>query len=108
MCLTFVVAAGALYYVFELGTPTPTYTYRHNFVSMLILSTVYLVSALSASYCLEPAFLEPSYGQMLVLCGLSLLGILTFVLSMIMQLMWQVPVSNHPPLPRIPLSFFLK
>ena len=30
---------------------------------------------------------------MLVLCGLSLLGILTFVLSMITQLMWQVPVS---------------
>ena len=30
---------------------------------------------------------------MLVLCGLSLLGILTFVLSLITQLMWQVPVS---------------
>ena len=48
-------------------------------------------------YLLEKFFDEPSMGQLVILCGNVLIGLITLIVTLILQALWWIGVSevNH-------------
>ena len=80
-----------LLYIFGLLGLT-TFTTRDNLWSLFILIIGFYISVIGIIHNVEKLFSESSLGQMAVLSGLSLLGILCMVFTMVTGLMWQVKV----------------
>ena len=68
------------------------FTARLNLIAVSVLVLMFWMASASLVYLFEKAFDEPSMGQLVVLCGNSLIGLLTLMISLILQLLWWIPV----------------
>ena len=83
----FVLMAMVLIQTFNVGS----YVARSNFSGFVVLAFTFLYASLGLVYLMEKLYDETSYGQMMVLCTLGLVGIFSLVISLLLQLLWQIP-----------------
>ena len=53
----------------------------------------FCLSSTAFVYCIEKAFRDPSMGQLVVLCSTILIGMVTLVITLILQMLWWLQVS---------------
>ena len=72
----------------------PTFTANDNLIGSSILILSFWLCSASFVYLIEGAFNEPSMGQLLVLCANTLIGLVTLLVSLILQSFWWLKVDT--------------
>ena len=87
--MTFLLICALIFVLFGLST----FTAHENLLSAIILMFAFCLASTAFIYLVEKAFSEPSMGQLVVLCSTTLIGLMTLVVTLILQLLWWIPVS---------------
>ena len=87
--LLFLMICIGIFLAFDL----PSYTARQNLPSACYLIMSYWLSSASVIYLLEGLFKDPSKGQVFIISCNVLFGLLTLVVTLILQMLWWIPVS---------------
>ena len=77
-----------------LGFDISSFTARQNLPAALLLIFAFWLASASMVYCLEKLFDEPSMGQLVILCGNVLIGLVTLIVTLILQALWWIGVSE--------------
>lgn len=85
--IVFVAMSGAILQAFQ----TPSYTGKANFLAVSLLLFFFCTASISLVYCVEKTFREPSLGQIAILCGSILFGIITMIIVIICETLWWIP-----------------
>ena len=91
MTLLFIGVCAGLFSAFGVSS----YTARLNLPSVLVLLFAYCMATTSAVYLAEKLFDEPSMGQLIILCTNMLIGMLTLVITLILNALWWVKVHKY-------------
>ena len=71
-----------------------TFTAQINLLASLLLIFSFWICSASIVYLIEGVFDEPSMGQLVVLCTNMIIGLGTLAVTLILQMMWWVQVSE--------------
>ena len=82
MFIVLLMCAG-IFLAFDLSQ----FTANQNLISILSLVLSYWLVSTSLVYLLEAAFDEPSMGQLVVMCTNALIGMVTLMTSLVLQLL---------------------
>ena len=82
MLIVLLMCAG-IFLAFDLSQ----FTANQNLISILALVLSYWLVSTSLVYLLEAAFDEPSMGQLVVMCTNALIGMVTLMTSLVLQLL---------------------
>ena len=77
-----------------LGFNISSFTARQNLPAALLLIFAFWLASAAIVYCLEKCFDEPSMGQLVILCGNVLIGLITMIVTLILQALWWIGVSE--------------
>ena len=67
------------------------YTSRNNFSGVMVLSTMFCITAISVVYNIEKWFSDSSMGQVGALCIFVLIGALFLIIKMCLDFLWYIP-----------------
>ena len=81
--LIVLLMCGGIFLAFDLSQ----FTANQNLISILALVLSYWLVSTSLVYLLEAAFDEPSMGQLVVMCTNALIGMVTLMTSLVLQLL---------------------
>ena len=82
MIVVLVVCSG-IFLAFDL----PQFTANQNLISILMLVLSYWLVSTSIVYLFEGSFDEPSMGQLVLMCTNALIGMVTLMITLVLQLL---------------------
>ena len=88
--MLFLVICIGIFLAFDLSA----FTANQNLLSVCVLILSFWLASEALVYLLEPCFSEPSMGQLFFICANVMIGMITLVTSLILQMLWWIPVSN--------------
>ena len=88
--LAVLLMCAAIFLAFDLSQ----FTANQNLISILALVLSYWLVSTSIIYLLERAFDEPSVGQLVIMCTNALIGMITLMTTLILQIL-VFDVSTH-------------
>ena len=81
--LAVLLMCAAIFLAFDLSQ----FTANQNLISILTLVLSYWLVSTSIIYLLERAFDEPSVGQLVIMCTNALIGMITLMTTLILQIL---------------------
>ena len=81
--LAVLLMCAAIFLAFDLSQ----FTANQNLLSILVLVLAYWLVSTSIIYLLERAFDEPSVGQLVIMCTNALIGMITLMTTLILQIL---------------------
>ena len=81
--LAVLVMCAAIFLAFDLSQ----FTANQNLISILALVLSYWMVSTSIIYLLESAFDEPSVGQLVIMCTNALIGMITLMTTLVLQIL---------------------
>lgn len=92
MTVAFVCVTAIILLIFGV----PSYTDKDNLSAVVLLLFLFCSASASVVYCVEKVFREPSLGQMTMLVGNILVGILTILTISLLEGLYMMKVGQQP------------